>query len=68
MAVDDQKDMLDTLECPVCGKQFIPAPIHVYKMDVVYKGVRKRKYYCGWNCYRTVQKKKEEKKRGRKDI
>lgn len=29
--------------CPKCGKNFIPAPMHVYKDN--------GKVYCSWTCY-----------------
>lgn len=38
--------------CPVCGKGFIPAPEHVYK-------IRKSKHYilvCSWKCVRSHEK------------
>lgn len=35
--------------CPICKKNFIPAPYHVYVKDQV--------IYCGWNCYNSVKKK-----------
>ena len=30
--------------CPVCGKKFIPAPMHRYRLDDQYK------YVCSWSC------------------
>lgn len=32
-----------TAKCRKCGKEFIPAPFHVYKDG--------SKYYCTWTCY-----------------
>lgn len=42
-------------KCPVCGKEFIPAPFHVYK--VYTKG--QYKLACSWNCVRKWEKKKK---------
>ena len=30
-------------KCRKCGKYFIPAPMHVYRVG--------SKYYCSWTCY-----------------
>lgn len=32
-----------TVICPKCGKEFVPAPFHVYKDG--------SKYYCKWTCF-----------------
>jgi hypothetical protein len=29
--------------CKKCGKEFLPAPLHIYKTN--------SKYYCSWTCY-----------------
>ena len=31
------------LKCPLCGKNFIPAPQHIYR----YEG----EVFCSWTCY-----------------
>ena len=41
------------LKCPVCGKIFIPAAYHIYRHG--------NKIYCGWNCYESARKEREEK-------
>ena len=46
-------------KCPVCGKKFIPAAQHVYKVD--------NRFVCSWGCQRKAEKEKEEKKKKRKD-
>ena len=38
-----RKTFITELRCCKCGKNFIPAPMHIY-----HKG---RKYYCSWTCY-----------------
>lgn len=44
------------VKCPKCGKNFIPAPFHVYRIT------KKNGYifYCSWTCYlhRNDKKKK----------
>ena len=48
--------------CPECGKTFIMAPYHTYKITT--RGYTE--YYCRYNCYRKVQKEQEVKKGGNK--
>lgn len=45
-------------KCPVCGKEFVLAPYSIYKITVKGKVI----YTCGWNCLRTLEKEKAEKK------
>lgn len=40
-------------KCPVCGKIFIPAPFHYYKL-------KKRRLVCGWNCQIEGERRKEK--------
>ena len=35
-------------KCETCGKIFIPAPEHRFKVD---KGGKRVKWYCCWTCY-----------------
>lgn len=40
-------------KCPICGKSFIPAAMHIYRKN--------GNAFCGWNCYLksdTVQRPK----------
>lgn len=37
---------LDEKKCPVCGKVFIPAPLHVYKRH--YSNLIK--WFCSYHC------------------
>ena len=34
--------------CPICGKAFIPAPLHVYKRNYGRPG--RTKYFCKYSC------------------
>ena len=34
---------IKTVKCEKCGKEFVPAPLHIYKSG--------RKLYCSWTCY-----------------
>ena len=33
-------------KCPICGKKFIPAPLHVYKRSFT----GKTKWLCSYHC------------------
>lgn len=50
-----------TVECPICGKEFVKNPASIYKLMVN----SQRVYYCGYTCY-NKQKTKQE--RGKKAI
>ena len=41
--------------CPVCKKEFIPAPLHIYKI-----GGKKGKLVCTYSCMRKAEKMKKE--------
>ena len=41
-----------TVICEKCGKEFVPAPYHIYKDE--------GKYYCKWTCYNHRNDTKEE--------
>lgn len=47
--------------CDECGKNFIPAPFHIFKT------IRKGKLYwfCGYNCRCAFEKKNPKPKGGR---
>ena len=53
-------DFLHEVECPVCGKHFIPAPYHVYK---IYRGRR----FCSYTCFLKAKEIEKEKKVYKKD-
>lgn len=46
---------LTVITCPVCGKEFVPAPQHVYHLPF-----KKYEYVCGYSCARRAQKAREE--------
>jgi predicted RNA-binding Zn-ribbon protein involved in translation (DUF1610 family) len=48
----DKKGVYNVTEkkCPICGKSFIAAPMHTYKVN--------NRYVCSWGCVRTHEKKK----------
>ena len=41
-------------KCPICGKIFCPAPLHVYKVN--------RVYVCSYSCVRKYEREKENEK------
>ena len=43
------------LDCPVCGKRFVPATHHVYRVG--------NNCVCSWGCQRKVVKAEEERKK-----
>lgn len=45
--------------CPVCGKEFLPAPQHVYKVDIKRGDIR---YVCSYHCVRAHEKEKNRRK------
>ena len=53
---------LDPKVCPECGRNFYPAPMHVY---VLIKGGR-RNTYCSYGCWRKNGGDEPPRKRGRK--
>lgn len=45
--------------CPVCGKKFIPAAYHVYRVN--------KRLVCTWGCQRKAEKEAEAKEKKRRD-
>lgn len=43
---------IKTVICKKCGREFIPAPMHIFK--------DRHKYYCKWTCYNHRNDKTEE--------
>ena len=41
--------LFESIPCPVCGKQFIPTPQHMYRMRD--KHGHKSKCVCSWTCH-----------------
>ena len=42
--------IVDT-ECPICGKNFIPAPMHIYNDG--------KKVVCSWTCHCEAARRRE---------
>lgn len=40
--------------CPICGKRFVPAPMHIYHVDT--NGTRK--YMCSYSCWKEAKRRK----------
>ena len=51
------------VNCPVCGKSFIQAPSNIFKATI--NG--RVKHLCGWNCMRTLEQEKEDKKKSKEE-
>ena len=51
---------LREISCPVCGRGFIPAPYHLYKM-------RGGRLVCSYSCMLRSEREREENKRRRGD-
>lgn len=50
------------IECPICGKNFVPAPMHIYN-DSGYKG---GKPVCSYTCHLEAFRRKEAEKKKKK--
>lgn len=46
--------LLSPRTCPICGKTFIPAPYHVYRMS----GKRSARV-CSWSCHLEAERRHE---------
>lgn len=46
------------IKCPVCGEDFWPAPMHIYKVFITGKGY---KFVCSWHCLSAWKKEREKK-------
>ncbi|MBQ8649154.1 MAG: hypothetical protein IJ470_03700 [Clostridia bacterium] len=49
-------EIIKTVKCPICGKEFIPAPYHAYK--IYQKGY---KLVCTYGCMRKWERQEENK-------
>lgn len=47
---------IESLFCPVCGKEFIPAPDHTYKA----RFGKDLKMVCRWSCMVKAQREHEK--------
>lgn len=55
------------IECPICGKKFIPAPEHYWKIGN-YKLNTRTDDVCSYSCMRKWEKEQEAKLKKRKHI
>jgi len=55
----DMNGLVRLAKCPVCSKTFVLNSNSIYKLTA--KNGRRR-YYCGYNCYRKAYKETHEKK------
>lgn len=46
---------LITVNCKRCGKEFVPAPEHIFR-----DGDNRRNFYCTWSCYKQRKAKTKE--------
>ena len=51
-------EFIRLLDCPICGKRFVPAAQHIYKVD--------SQCVCSWGCQRKIEKKREAKREAQK--
>ena len=55
-------------KCPVCGKKFIPAPEHYWKIGTGPNGIDTRtKNVCSYSCMRVWEKEQIAKMNARKE-
>lgn len=58
-----ERETCRVLICPICGKEYLPAPMHVYKMPT-----KNGRLVCSYSCALKAEREHEEKrmKRGSK--
>lgn len=44
-----KRDYIQVKTCPICGKTFVPAPMHIYK-------IKYGKKVCSYHCMRKYEK------------
>lgn len=54
--------MLVVRPCPVCGKGFIPAELHVYRIRLKPTSGYDQ-LVCSWTCLRTAEKMADEQRK-----
>ncbi len=52
-------------KCPICGKTFIPAQLHVYKVHFLGSH---DKTVCSWKCVMDGERAQEQKRQRRRRI
>ena len=49
---------LEVRTCPICGKTFVPAAMHMYR--------KKHVLFCSWTCYRKDESQHSRRGRGKR--
>ena len=52
--------------CPICGKTYVPAPLHVYKMP--YRNTRVCSYHCSMEAERRYEAGKKKPGRRKNNV
>jgi hypothetical protein len=52
--------------CPICGKEYIPATMHVYKVDLIKP--YKKSPVCSWKCVMEGERQAEQMRQRRKKV
>ena len=50
-------------KCPVCGKEYTPAPMHIYRITTKHGS----HLVCSWGCQRAWEKERDEKRKKKKE-
>lgn len=58
-----EKVYVKIIKCPVCGKNFVPAGQHMYKI----KTKRGRRMVCSYHCMRKAKEKNTEHEKKQKE-
>ena len=66
-----EEQLKKTSTCPICGKKFVPAPEHAWKIGsyntyTAESDDGRRKHVCSYSCMRKWEKEQEEKLKNRK--
>ena len=55
-------------ECPICGKRYLPAPEHYYKIGSgEYDMDTRNRPVCSYSCMRKWEKEQEAKRKARRE-
>lgn len=60
---DQQFNYLTVRTCPICGKKFVPAPEHVYRV----RGKKTNGLVCTYSCVLKSYRESNETKKGVKE-
>ena len=52
--------------CPICGKEYIPATMHIYKVDLIKP--YKKSPVCSWKCVMEGERQVEQMRQRRKSV